>query len=76
MLKESKRNESGTWYSELKMGHGIKASATFLSGGLAILSRTTNIRKKVVIDICRYLAKLNTMDGFLKRSVIYLIIIV
>ena len=67
MLKEPKRNESGTWYSEMKMGHDMKVSARFLSAGLAISSRTKNIRREVVIDICRYLARLNTMDGFLKR---------
>ena len=67
MLKESKRNESGTWYSEMKMGHDMKASARFISAGLAISSRTTNIRREVVIAICRYLARLNTMYRFLKR---------
>ena len=64
ILKESKRNESGTWYSEMKMGHDMKASARFISAGLAISSRTKNIRREVVIDICRYLVRLNTMDGF------------
>ena len=66
MLKESKRNESGTWYSERKMGHNMKALARFISAGLAISSRTKNIRREVVIDICRYLARLNTIDGFFK----------
>ena len=64
MLKESKRNESGFWYSEMKMGHDIKVSARFISAGLVISSRTKNIRREVVIDRCRYLARLNTMDGF------------
>ena len=64
MLKESKRNTSGTWYSKLKMRHGMKASARFISAGLAISSRTKTIRIEVVIDICRCLARLNTMGGF------------
>ena len=51
MLKESKRNESGTWYSEIKMGHDMKASARFISAGFAISSSTKNIRREVVIDI-------------------------
>ena len=59
MLKESKRNESGTWYSEMKIGHDMKASAR-----LAISSMTKNIRREVVIDIYRHLARLNTMYGF------------
>ena len=64
MLKESKRNESETWYSEMKTGHDMKASARFISAGLAISYRTQNIRREIVIDICRYLARLNTMNGF------------
>ena len=67
MLKESKRSESGSWYSEIKIGHDMKALARFISAGLAISSRTKNIRREVVIDMCRYLARLSTMDGFLKR---------
>ena len=67
MLKKSKRNESGSWYSEIKMRHDMKVSARFISAGLAISSRTKNIRRKVVTDICRYLARLNTMNGFFKR---------
>ena len=46
------------------MGHDMKASARFISAGLAISSRTKNIRREVVIDVCRYLARLNIMDRF------------
>ena len=67
ILKESKRNESETWYSEMKMRYDMKASVRFISAGLAISSRTTNVRREVVIDICRYLTRLNTLGGFFKR---------
>ena len=67
MSKESKRNESEIWDSEMKMWHGIKASTIFISAGLAISFRTINIRREIVIDICRYLARLNSMDDFFKR---------
>ena len=49
------------------MDHEMKASVRFVSAGLATSSRTKNIRREVVIDICRYLARLNTMGGFLKQ---------
>ena len=43
MLKESNRNESVTWYSEMKIGRDMKISARFISGGLAISSRIKKI---------------------------------
>ena len=47
-----------------EMGHEIKVPARFISAGLAILQRNKNIGREVMIDICRYLAWFNTLDGF------------
>ena len=66
ILKERKRSEYRSWYSELKIKCEMKASARFLSVGLAISLRTKNIRIIVLIDVSRDVARLNTFDGFLK----------
>ena len=49
----------------------MKVSVIFISAGLAISFRIKKFRREVVIDICRYLARLNIMDGFLKWRVVY-----
>ena len=52
MLKETKRNKSGSLYSEL----------------ISYIIKDHNIRREIVIDICRYLARLNTLNGFFFNS--------
>ena len=63
-LEKKFKNIEMKLVQQTEIGHEIKAPARFISAGLAILQRTKNIGREVVIDICRYLARFNTLDEF------------